>query len=68
MNVNTHIVEQIIEDFEYMTIILEMDEMAVQKQLCRDWSMSPMEMNDIVMKYKKRVDDIDITGDLGDII
>lgn len=68
MNVNTHILEQIIEDFEYMTIILEMDEMAVQKQLCRDWSMSPMEMNDIVMKYKKRVDDIDITGDLGDII
>lgn len=68
MNVNKHIIEQIIEDFEHMTIVLEMDEMAVQKQLCRDWSMSPMEMNDIVMKYKKRVDDIDITGDLGDII
>jgi len=27
-----------------------------------------MEMNDIITKYKKRVDDIDSTGDLGDII
>jgi len=68
MNVNKHIIEQIIEDYESGTIIDELPDLVVQKQLCREWSMSPMEMNDIITKYKKRVDDIDSTGDLGDII
>ena len=68
MRINDHIIEQIIEDYEIMTIYDELPDLVVQKQLCREWSMSPMEMNDIITKHKKRVDDIDSTGDLGDII
>lgn len=68
MKINDHIIEQIIEDYEIMTIYDELPDLVVQKRLCREWSMSPMEMNDIITKYKKRVDDIDSTGDLGEII
>lgn len=68
MNVNKHIIDQIHEDFEYRTIALEESELQAMKVLCKEWSMSPMEMNDIVTQYKRIVDDIDWTGDLGEMI
>ena len=68
MNVNKHIMEQICEDFEYRTIVLEESELTAMKVLCKEWSMTPMEMNDIILAWKKKIEDIDETGDLGEFI
>tara|TARA_B100001093_G_C26037316_1_gene680660 strand:+ start:316 stop:537 length:222 start_codon:yes stop_codon:yes gene_type:complete len=68
MNVNKHIIDQICEDFEYRTLVLEESELTAMKILCKEWSMTPMEMNDIVVAWKKKIDDIDETGDLGEFI
>tara|TARA_B100000902_G_scaffold160216_1_gene155963 strand:+ start:3106 stop:3327 length:222 start_codon:yes stop_codon:yes gene_type:complete len=68
MNVNKHIIDQICEDFEYRTLVLEESELTAMKILCKEWSMTPMEMNDIVVAWKKKITDIDETGDLGEFI
>ena len=37
-------------------------------KLCKEWSMSIMEINDIITEFEKKQLDIDYTNDLGDII
>ena len=41
MNVNKHIIDQICEDFEYRTLVLEESELTAMKILCKEWSMTP---------------------------
>ena len=38
------------------------------RRIAKDWYMSQEEVNDIVTIYEKELNDIDKTGDLGDII
>jgi len=38
------------------------------RRIAKDWHMSQEEVNDIVTIYEKELNDIDKTGDLGDII
>ena len=38
------------------------------RRIAKDWYMSQEEVNDIVTIYEKDLNDIDKTGDLGDII
>lgn len=38
------------------------------RRIAKEWYMSQEEVNDIVTIYEKEMNDIDKTGDLGDII
>ena len=38
------------------------------RRIAKDWHMSQEEVNDIVTIYERELNDIDKTGDLGDII
>lgn len=38
------------------------------RRIAKEWYMSQEEVNDIVTIYEKEINDIDKTGDLGDII
>ena len=38
------------------------------RRIAKEWYMSQEEVNDIVTIYEKELNDIDKTGDLGDII
>ncbi len=60
--------EQIVEEYEDLTIWQDESEPAAIKHLAKEWSMTPMEINDIIVVWKKQQENIDFTGDLGDII
>ena len=60
--------EQIIEEYEELIFLEEKPEPAVISHLAKEWSMTPMEIHDILIVWKRQQDDIDITGDLGEIV
>ncbi len=65
---NKYIEADIIEDFENYTIVDELSTQEAIGRICKEWDMSLMEVNDILVKYEKQQQDIDNTGDLGEII
>lgn len=67
-NLNRHIEEQIIEDYENYTIVDELTSTQAVHRICKEWDMSAMEVNDILVKYEKEQMDIDNTGDLGELL
>ena len=66
--IGKYITMQIEDDFEHYVYVKEMTESEASKILCREWDMTPQEMNDILNTYKKKQNDIDHTNDLGEII
>tara|TARA_Y100000287_G_C14211659_1_gene351245 strand:- start:1323 stop:1553 length:231 start_codon:yes stop_codon:yes gene_type:complete len=60
--------DQIIEEYEDLVILQEMNEPAAIKLLSKEWLMTPMEIHDILVVWKRNQNDIDFTGDLGEIV
>ena len=58
---------QIEEDYDNLILDGEDKQVAIRK-IAKDWSMSHEEVNDIITIYEKQMNDIDHTGDLGEII
>ena len=55
------------EDYDNLILDGEDKQVAIRK-IAKDWSMSHEEVNDIITIYEKQMNDIDHTGDLGEII
>lgn len=60
--------DQIIEEYEELIFLEEKPEPAVISYLAKEWSMTPMEIHDILIVWKRQQGDIDATGDLGEIV
>ena len=58
---------QIEEDYDNLILDGEDKQVAIRK-IAKDWSMSHEEVNDIITIYEKQMNDIDHTGDLGEIL
>lgn len=68
MHIGKAIISHIEDDYERYIYSEELTESQAVSKLCKEWSMSVMEINDILQNYKKKQNDIDYTNDLGDII
>ena len=65
---NTNWIKLHIEE-DYDNLILDgVEKQVAIRKIAREWYMSQEEVNDIVTIYEKEMNDIDKTGDLGDII
>tara|TARA_B100000131_G_C17825631_1_gene495500 strand:+ start:213 stop:416 length:204 start_codon:yes stop_codon:yes gene_type:complete len=66
--IGKYIITQVEDDFEHYMYVKDMSQTDAKKELCREWGFTPQEMNDIINNYWKKQDNIDETGDLGEII
>ena len=65
---NTNWIKLHIEE-DYDNLILDgVDKQVAIRKIAKEWYMSHEEVNDIVTIYEKEMNDIDHTGDLGEII
>ena len=65
---NTNWIKLHIEE-DYDNLILDgVEKQVAIRKIAKEWYMSQEEVNDIVTIYEKEMNDIDKTGDLGDII
>jgi len=68
VKVSRAIQDHIIEEYEEYTVLDEMNEPAAIQKLAKDWLMTPMEIHDILVVWRKQNEDIDFTGNLGEIV
>jgi len=68
MHIGKAIILQIEEDYEKYIYVDDLTKTQAVSKLCKEWSMSIMEINDIITEFEKKQLDIDYTNDLGDII